>query len=285
VKVTRRTKKGGSVSINHTGEASSDTWAKNRFETSVTYLKSIGVDDQTARKMSLAGLAHWAIETGSGDLTTAGSHEYNWNVGGIHARDGEQYFESTDAGVKTKFAAYDTQEDGIADYWALLASDYSSCLKQMKDDPTSDAWIRCLGQKGYYGGSVETMASGWKIRRDELAKGSTGIHGHDIGDASRTFGPYSQDAMNALMTKVQATGMHVSGSNPWTLDPGQHGIKLEADYDHDSGNLTLKILSKNFYVTESQIWDRIAPLMPAADRVFGDVDGDIADGDIDDQRE
>lgn len=272
--VTRLVKKGGKQEISHTGLANASAWAQDRYQRSVAFLTKLGLSSSDAREMSLSALAHWAIETGAGDVTTAGTHEYNYNVGGIHARDGDSYFESTDAGVKAKFAAYDSADDGVGDYWALLAADYSSCLKQLKDAPSSDAWIRCLGQKGYYGGSVETMASGWKARRDAYA---TSIHGleHDElagDDSSRTFGPYSEDGVNSLLQKARATGMTITGNNPWTLDAGQHGIKLEADFDHDSGKLTLKVLSKNFYVGYGQIWDRIAPLMPSSDRVFGDVD-------------
>jgi len=271
-KVSRLVKKGGVQPMTHTGLANATDWAADRFKRSVAYLTGIGLNAADAREMSLSALAHWAIETGDGDITTAGTHEYCNNVGGIHANDGEQYFESTDAGVKTKFAAYDTADAGVGDYWALLATKYQSCLKQLKDAPTSDAWIRCLGTSGYYGGSVDTMASGWKIRRDSYATSIHGdVEGEIIGDdMSRSFGPYTQDAINSILAKLHGAGVNMSGSNPWHLDPGQGGIKLTANYDGDSGMLTVHIDEKSFYVTTNMVWSKVASLMPAGDRVFGD---------------
>jgi hypothetical protein len=281
--VSRLVKKGGAQAMTHTGLSSGDAWAKDRYARSVALLKKIGLNDADAREMSLSALGHWAIETGSGDITTAGSHEYNFNVGGIHARDGDAYFDSVDAGVKTKFASYDSAEDGIGDYWALLASQYSSCLKQLKDAPSSDAWIRCIGQKGYYAAAnIETMASGWKIRRAAYATSIHGIDGDEIFGAedAKSYGPYSQDAIDSLLSKLRTVGS-VTGSNPWTLEAG-HGVQLQGTFNADSGMLRVAIVKSPLYVSNAQVWSKVDPLMPHGDRVFGDVET-IFDGDHEDE--
>jgi len=87
-------------------------------------------------------------------------------------------------------------------------------------------------------------------------------------DKSRTFGPYTPDTAQAFLSKVRAYGMSVSGSNPWHIDANQHGITLDASRAGD-GTVTVTVLTRNFYVALSKIWDKVVPLMPRSD-VSGD---------------
>lgn len=279
VAVNRLVPKGGSVPIKHTEPSQvAQDWARQRFQTSMDYLKGIGVSDADATAMSLSALAHWSIETGTGDVTTAGANEFNYNVGGIHARDGDQYFDSTDQGKPQKFAAYDTPAQGVGDYWALLASEYSDCLKMLKDKPTDAGWFKCLGQKGYYGGDPATMADAWTKRHDELAPNVDAYKASGVAtvkdvpaattkgkkvngdDSTKSYGPYSQDQIDALIAKAK-TIMTVTGNNPYTFDPGKASIKLQASYD-DAGHVTVKVTDKAFYVPYSKIWENIDKIMP-----------------------
>jgi hypothetical protein len=130
-------------------------------------LTSKGVKNAT--DVAMSAVAHWDVET------AGGAHEYNYNVGGINASQGQQYFKSTDVGsptVPVAFCAYNTIEEGIADYFAVLSiSRFAGCLEKLLTDPTSDDWIRCLGSAGYYDSkNTNTMASAWKTRRDALSK-------------------------------------------------------------------------------------------------------------------
>lgn len=169
-KGSRFVPKGGKVSMKQTGGADAKSWAQDRYTRSVHVLTGQGIPLSIAHEMALSALAHWAVETANG------THEYNYNVGGITARSDDQFYEAMDvgAGVKQKFAAYDSADEGVADYWALLASSlYADCLAQLHDKPTGDGWIRCLGAKGYYGDktakSQETMAKAVAGQRGALA--------------------------------------------------------------------------------------------------------------------
>jgi hypothetical protein len=109
------------------------------------------------------------------------------------------------------------------------------------------------------------MASGWKARRTSLA---ASIHGDDVevgaAGPAQTFGPYDFDKVSAMLTAIRASGATVSGDNPWDIDPNAHGIKLHADWDHDSHMVTVTVVSKPFYVSNDQIWNKISPMMPHA---------------------
>lgn len=281
--------KGGKVDIKKTGGGDPKTWAQDRYTRSVAYLANHGVDAATAREMTLSALSHWDIEAAKG------ASEFNYNLAGITARDGDQYFASTDqgSGKAANFAAYDNADQGVGDYWALLNAQYPDCLKMLHDAPTSDTWIRCLGQKGYYAvANVETMASGVLARR-KLYAADASIHGDGdwvdemydrsltgddfdgdyiardepaiVGGGSKTYGPYEPDDVDALVKRVAAK-MAVTGSNPWNLDAGAHGVTLQASYNPTSELVTVTITGKNFYVSDAKVWEKLDSLMPAPAR-------------------
>lgn len=79
---------------------------------------------------------------------------------------------------------------------------------------------------------------------------------------TKTFGPYSQAAADALLANVRGAGMTVTGNNPWAIDANRHGITLEATRGSD-GVVTVTVKSKNIYVSYDAIWNKVAPLMPS----------------------
>lgn len=99
--------------------------------------------------------------------------------------------------------------------------------------------------------------------------GEDDVDGNEPGASSHTYGPYSMATAQAFIDKVKNFGMTVAGSNPWTIAANQHGITLAAIRDA-SGNVIVEVLSKNFYVSNAKIWEKIDPLMPKPDAVVGD---------------
>ena len=90
-------------------------------------------------------------------------------------------------------------------------------------------------------------------------------HVDGSGERSQTFGPYTDATTRAFLDKVRSYGMTVSGQNPWHIDARQHGITLDATQDAD-GHVTVNVATKNIYVSNAKIWDKLAPLMPKADK-------------------
>jgi hypothetical protein len=91
-----------------------------------------------------------------------------------------------------------------------------------------------------------------------------------MSDDSRAFGPYAQADIDAMVKKLSSV-MTVTGSNPWTLDTHNHGVVLSASYDASSRMLTVRIAAKNGFVPYIAVWNKVAPMMPAAS-VAGDDD-------------
>lgn len=174
---TERTGSGRKVDIKATWPGDIGEWARSRYAAAHAYLTdTLGMTDPDAHEAALSVLAHWSIETG------AGTNEYNFNVGGIHAAGNQDYFVSTDQNekgekVSTNFAAYASLADGVAAYFAVLSSPlFKSCLETLKAGPTQAGWYKCLGQAGYYAktykgkDNIEPAAALWATKRAALAQ-------------------------------------------------------------------------------------------------------------------
>jgi hypothetical protein len=77
----------------------------------------------------------------------------------------------------------------------------------------------------------------------------------------RTYQGVTPQAKDALLAKLSAEGMTVTGSNPWNIDTGEYGVKLRAVWDFRSNVLKLIVSTKKFYVPCSEVWKRIDPKM------------------------
>jgi len=129
-------------------------WLRDRRDA----LAQAGVTGEVA----LSVLAQWALETDTGRA------EWNWNVGNIKPIPGSKE-PRIDLGSAGFFRAYDSLEDGVAAYLSLVQNaHYAECWAKLEADPLSDAWVRCLGAKGYYPSSQDAYASGWNARRTSL---------------------------------------------------------------------------------------------------------------------
>lgn len=176
----RSVAKGGEVPVENTGDLSVIEWRRATFRAAVSFLSTddrsvnaltnlvadgiVEHGDFNINDIALSVLTHWDIETASGQ------HEYNYNVGGIHALQGQQYFMSTDAGKKTTFCAYDSLTQGIADYFGFLSyKQYQSGLVALLMLPGDSNWIAEIGWAGYYGMDPVEMEQIYVARRAMVA--------------------------------------------------------------------------------------------------------------------
>ena len=75
----------------------------------------------------------------------------------------------------------------------------------------------------------------------------------------QTYPNVTAQAKDALLSKLNAEGMTVSGDNPWNIDTGEHGVKLRAIWDFRSNELKVIVTSKRIYVPCGEVWKRIDP--------------------------
>jgi hypothetical protein len=81
----------------------------------------------------------------------------------------------------------------------------------------------------------------------------------------RTFKSVTAQVKDALLGRLHAEGMTVTGSNPWNIDTGQYDVKLRAVWDPAAQVLRLIVTAgKDGYfglVTCTEIWKKIDPIM------------------------
>ena len=85
-----------------------------------------------------------------------------------------------------------------------------------------------------------------------MSKGKCGAH---------HYGNIDQAKVEAIISKLKATGSTVTGNNPWNVDTHNHGVKLQGTWDKASSTLTVIVTDKDWYVPCSKIWDTIDPLI------------------------
>lgn len=160
-------------------QGGADEWRKRTLRALLDWMKSeagdFDIDTEWPQLEDIARsvLAHWDMEAASGLA------EYNYNVAGIMARDGnDARFLSKDAqdNKPAAFGAYDSLSQSVADYFGVLALPrYAAALKLLLTSPKSDAWIRALRAGGYYGSPEDVVAKGWADRRALIEKATAGM--------------------------------------------------------------------------------------------------------------
>ena len=135
--------------------------------------------------------------------------------------------------------------------------------KAMQDAPASAAEGDDLFPPAGFDYDTNEYTYGQGYGYESPNKGDDDVSG--FSDRSNTFGPYTDATMQSFLSKVRGYGMTVTGSNPWHIDANQHGITLDATADA-SGNVTVSIKTKNFYVANTKVWEKVSPLMPRPDR-------------------
>jgi hypothetical protein len=125
------------------------TGATNYASERFAALAAQGITGDVARAI----VAHWSFETGGGN------GEWNFNVANRKANAGEK---AVDLGAAGIFKAYDTLDDGVREYLALLRSSrYVECWNVLQSNPRTNLWIRCLGLKGYYEEPIDQYLLGY----------------------------------------------------------------------------------------------------------------------------
>jgi hypothetical protein len=81
----------------------------------------------------------------------------------------------------------------------------------------------------------------------------------------RTYKRITERAKNALLVKLRAEGMAVTGDNPWNINTNQYDVKLRAVWDPTAQEVKLIVTTgKGGYfgaVTCPEIWKKIDPIM------------------------
>ena len=86
---------------------------------------------------------------------------------------------------------------------------------------------------------------------------------------ARTYRRITAQVKDALLVKLRAEGMTVSGNNPWNIDTQQYGVRLRAVWDPRAALVKLivttgkgtQVIPFVKEVTCQDIWDKIDPIM------------------------
>jgi hypothetical protein len=145
----------GLLVVTRIGTGGADWLAKR-----LAALAAHGISDEVARAI----VAQWSLETDTGKA------EWNFNVGNRIANPGDLAYELDVSGEgKVFFKAYTSLDSAVVEYLALLqGGHYAACWTMLEASPTSDAWVRCLGLKGYYTANVDRYAAGYLARYKQL---------------------------------------------------------------------------------------------------------------------
>ncbi len=60
-----------------------------------------------------------------------------------------------------------------------------------------------------------------------------------------------------ILTNMKEKGLVITGNNPWHVETGSHGVKLKGEWDEKSLILTISIIEKAWYVSNSDIWKKL----------------------------
>jgi hypothetical protein len=153
---------GREVTRLRTGEATEPEWRNRRLPILVATLSELG---ELAQRVALSILAQWAHET------NRGTHEFNYNLGGWHARKGEDFFSARDvleARGLVHWSAYTDLAVAIRDQVRRLKAGFPSAWALLVGNPENSAWIERLGALGYYTSKPAAYAAAWAMHRSEL---------------------------------------------------------------------------------------------------------------------
>jgi len=75
---------------------------------------------------------------------------------------------------------------------------------------------------------------------------------------------YDQARVDKVLATIRDKGMTVNGSNPWEVDSHRHGVKLRGAFDTKSGEFSIVVTDKDFYVPCGKIWEMLDPILQQA---------------------
>jgi hypothetical protein len=99
---------------------------------------------------------------------------------------------------------------------------------------------------------------------DRQAKITMTLQQLGVGECSvRSYPKVAARIRDALIARLRAEKMDVTGSNPWDIETHQHGVKLRALWDPTTETLHLIVAggSDPLLVTCDRIWEKIDPII------------------------
>lgn len=158
---------GHQVPLKLTGGDDFAAWVRPRRALTVVDLATMDppVDPAAVDDVATALLAQWARETNKGRA------EFNFNLGGWSARDGDDFHTATDGPASGfSWTAYPDLPTAIEDQVKRLAVGFPSAWATLLADPRSSAWIGELKRGGYFILDPEAYAQEWSALADEIRR-------------------------------------------------------------------------------------------------------------------
>jgi len=145
-----------------------------------------------------------------------------------------------------------------------IAVDYAAAAKEANRTAAKETASAALNAETPEQRRAAAESANKVLQREQQiadALKSLGIGECDV----RTYQRVTTQAKDALIARLNAEGMKVTGSNPYDIDTGEHGVKLRAVWDFRSNELKLIVSARGtiFFVPVpcDEIWKRIDPKM------------------------
>jgi hypothetical protein len=78
---------------------------------------------------------------------------------------------------------------------------------------------------------------------------------------SRTYRGINSSHADIMLRELYKEGMKIAGNNPWRVDTMQFGVKLDVTWSENSGDMSITIASREWFVPASRIWETIETSM------------------------
>lgn len=116
-----------------------------------------------------------------------------------------------------------------------------------------------------YDASTKELREGNEILIDITAADGESASNKDAilmaSNKEKTYENITKPKVDLILEKLKSNRAIVSGNNPWDVDVNQHKIKLRGTWQENRSILRIEIIDSAWYVTNSQIWERIDPLI------------------------
>ena len=103
---------------------------------------------------------------------------------------------------------------------------------------------------------VTQSAAAVSDRETKIAQALANLGAGECG--VRSYPHVTETVKDALLARLRAEGMEVTGNNPWNIETHQYDVRLRAVWDPKTSTLKLIVTSKGLGWC-AIIWDRIEP--------------------------
>jgi len=146
-----------------------------------------------------------------------------------------------------------------------IAVDYAAAAKDANRTAAKETASAALNAETPEQRRAATESANKVLQREQQIASALKTLG--VGECDlRTYQGVNSQARDALIARLNAEGMRVTGSNPYDIDTGEHGVKLRAVWDFRSNELKLIVSARGDFlpfvpVPCNEIWKRIDPKM------------------------